>query len=126
MSLKVESIRAADNLITKAYEKEKGLNKRLTSRRSIAALAIGTGLVVGFTLFGGAPVRAEHAETTLTITQEQIIDELQENGSIPELRMPLPHELVFDEAQENGEVPEVRTAVPDELLFDEVQENGVL
>ena len=104
------------------------MNNQLKSRRLIAALAIGTGLVAGFTLmFGGAPVRAaEHAETTLTITQERFIDELQENGIILELRLTLPHESVFDEAQENGVVPEIRTALSDWFLFDEVQENGVL
>ena len=95
--------------------------------RSIATLAIGTGLIAGFTLIlGGVPVRAaEPADTASTVAQERFIDESQENGGYGDMAVAAP-ELVIDADQENGSSDTELRAVPLEMVIDESQENGGL
>ena len=99
------------------------MKKQSTSRRLIAALAIGAGLVAGLTpVFGGAPVRAaEHGETTLA--PERFSDEAQENGGYGDLRVTAPR-LVIDADQENGSSDTELRLAPLVLVIDESQENG--
>ena len=98
------------------------MKKQSASRRLIAALAIGVGLIAGTTMFGAVPVRAaEHGETTLA--QERFIDESQENGGYGDLRVTAPS-FVIDADQENGSSDTEVTVASPEIVIDESQENG--
>jgi len=101
--------------------KETEMKNRMISKKAILGLAIGTGLIVGFSvLSNGAETRAFNpAETALAVNAEMVIDESQEVGGYPAATVRLPHELAFDESQENGFMTTTRS-----LVIDESQEVG--
>ena len=80
------------------------MKTRIISKKAILGLAIGTGLIAGFSvLLGGSETRAFNpAEAARAVNAGMVIDEGQEVGGYPVASVSLPHELAFDESQENG------------------------
>ena len=103
---------------TSSNGKESEMKNRMISKKAILGLAIGTGLIAGFSvLLSGSETRAFNpAETANTVNAGMVIDESQEVGGYPAATVRLPHELVFDESQENGGsfMTTLRNAVIDE------------
>ena len=124
------------------------MKNRMISKKAILGLAIGTGLIAGFSvLLSGTETRAFNpAETVrsvnagmvidesqeagnypaskLTTLQGLVIDESQEVGNYPASKLTTLQGLVIDESQEVGNYPVAKATLPHELNFDESQENG--
>ena len=80
------------------------METRTISKKAILGLAIGTGLIAGFSvLLSGSETRAFNpAEAARTVNAGMVVDESQEVGGYPVAKVSQPHELAFDESQELG------------------------
>ena len=106
--------------------KEIEMKTRTISKKAILGLAIGTGLIAGFSvLLSGSETRAFNpAEAARTVNAGMVIDESQEvGGYVASKRTPVLG-MVTDESQEVGGYPVAKVSQPHELAFDESQENG--
>ena len=124
--------------------KEIEMKTRTISKKAILGLAIGTGLIAGFSvILSGSETRAFNpAEAARTANAGLVIDETQEVGGYvaPSQRLVIDESqevggytaskrtpvlgMVIDEGQEVGGYPAGKVSLAHELAFDESQENG--
>ena len=84
--------------------KESEMKNRMISKKAILGLAIGTGLIAGFSvLLSGSETRAFNpAETVNSVNTGMVIDESQEVGGYPASKRTPVQGMVIDESQEIG------------------------
>ena len=89
---------------TSSNGKENEMKNRTISKKAILGLAIGTGLIAGFSvLLSGAETRAFNpAETAKSVNTGMVIDESQEVGGYPPSKRTPVQGMVIDESQEIG------------------------
>lgn len=106
--------------------KEIEMKTRTISKKAILGLAIGTGLIAGFSLISsGSETRAFNpAEAGKTVNAGMVFDESQEAVNYPVSNLASSQGMVIDESQESGGYPTAKVSLPHELAFDESQENG--
>ena len=111
---------------TSSNGKESEMKNRTISKKAILGLAIGTGLIAGFSvLLSGAETRAFNpAETAKSVNTGMVIDESREVGGYTASKRTPVQGMVIDESQEVGGYPAATVRLPHELAFDESQENG--
>ena len=111
---------------TSSKGKESEMKNRMISKKAILGLAIGTGLIAGFSvLLSGSETRAFNpAETVNSVNTGMVIDESQDVDGYLASKRTLVQSMVIDESQEVGGYPGATVRLPHELAFDESQENG--
>ena len=84
--------------------KEIEMKNRMISKKVILGLAIGTGLIAGFSvLLSGTETRAFNpAETVRSASAALVFDESQEAGTYPASKRTPVQGMVIDESQEVG------------------------
>ena len=112
--------------ITSNNGKETEMKTRIISKKAILGLAIGTGLIAGFSIIlNGSETRAFNpAEAATTVNAGMVIDVSQEAGNYPASKLASSQGMVIDEGQEVGGYPVAKVSLAHELAFDESQEVG--
>ena len=111
---------------TSSNGKESEMKNRTISKKAILGLAIGTGLIAGFSvLLSGAETRAfTPAETANSVNAGMVIDESQEVGGCPASKRTQVQGMVIDESQEVGGYPASKLTPVQGMVIDESQEIG--
>ena len=111
---------------TSSNGKESEMKNRMISKKAILGLAIGTGLIAGFSvLLSGAETRAFNpAETASSVNAGMVIDESQEVGGYPASKRTQVQGMVIDESQEVGGYPASKLTPVQGMVIDESQEIG--
>ena len=104
------------------------MKNRIISKKAILGLAIGTGLIAGFSvLLSGTETRAFNpAETAKLANAALVIDESQEAGNYPASKRTPALGMVIDESQEVGGYPASKRTPVQGMVIDESQEVGGL
>ena len=102
------------------------MKNRMISKKAILGLAIGTGLIAGFSvLLSGTETRAFNpAETVRFVNAGMVIDESQEAGNYPASKRTPVQGMVIDESQEVGNYPASERTPVQGMVIDESQEVG--
>jgi hypothetical protein len=106
--------------------KEIEMKTRTISKKAILGLAIGTGLIAGFSLISsGSETRAFNpAEAGKTVNAGMVFDESQEAVNYPVSNLASSQGMVIDESQEAGNYPVSKLASSQGMVIDESQEAG--
>ena len=112
--------------ITSNNGKEIEMKTRIISKKAILGLAIGTGLIAGFSIIlNGSETRAFNpAEAATTVNAGMVIDVSQEAGNYPVSKLASSQGMVIDETQEVGNYPASKLALTQGMVIDESQEAG--
>ena len=111
---------------TSSIGKESEMKNRIISKEAILGLAIGTGLIAGFSvLLSGSETRAFNpAETANSVNPGTVIDESREAGNYPASKRTPALGMVIDESQEVGGYPASKRTPVQGMVIDESQEIG--
>ena len=111
---------------TSSKGKESEMKNRMISKKAILGLAIGTGLIAGFSvLLSGSETRAFNpAETVNSVNTGMVIDESQEVDGYLASKRTLAQSMVIDESQEVGGYPASNRTPVQGMVIDESQEIG--
>ena len=112
--------------ITSNNGKEIEMKTRIISKKAILGLAIGTGLIAGFSIIlNGSETRAFNpAEAATTVNAGMVIDVSQEAGNYPVSKLASSQGMVIGESQEAGNYPASKLASSQGMVIDEGQEVG--
>ena len=97
------------------------MKTRIISKKAILGLAIGTGLIAGFSIIlNGSETRAFNpAEAATTVNAGMVINVSQEAGNYPASKLASSQGMVIDEGQEVDGYPVAKVSLAHELAFDE-------